>query len=118
LIRFAFGGLFDGSIVACRILLPGALVTGLNFVLYNAASAMGRPGLASYAEGAGVIVTAVGLCFLVPRYGYIGAAIVSSLAYTVSFLVMIVLAHLLLKMSILFLLVGGVNRDASDSSGQ
>jgi enterobacterial common antigen flippase len=107
LIRHVFGTAFDGSILACRILLPGAVMTGLSFVLYNAASALGRPGLASYAEGASVIATAAGLYFLVPRYGYIGAAIVSSAAYTVSFLVMVTLAHCLLGLSLRFLIAGG-----------
>lgn len=107
LIRHVFGAAFDGSIIACRILLPGAVMVGLSFVLYNAASALGRPGLASYAEGASVLVTAAGLYFLVPRYGYIGAAIVSSAAYTVSFLVMVTLAHRLLGLSLRLLIAGG-----------
>ena len=108
LIRLVFGGAFDGSILACRILLPGALMTGLSFVLYNAASALGRPGLTSYAEGISVIVTATGLYLLVPTYGYIGAALTSSVAYTVSFVVMLILAHVLLGLSLSDLLFGGL----------
>lgn len=100
LIRTLLGAAFDGSIVACRILLPGTVATGLAFVLYNAASAMGRPGLAAYAEGSSILVTVVGLFLLVPRYGYIGAAIVSSVAYTVSFLVMAALADRFLGLSL------------------
>ena len=118
LIRFVFGGAFDGSILACRILLPGALVAGLSFVLYNAASAMGRPGLGTVAEGVGVIATAMGLFLLVPRYGYIGAALVSSIAYTVSFLVMVVLSHRLLGLTMGVLLLGNVGsrRDGVDEA--
>ena len=77
LIHLVFGAAFDGSILACRILLPGALMLGLNQVLYNGASALGRPALPSYAEGVSVGVTAIGLYLLVPRYGYVGAAIIS-----------------------------------------
>jgi O-antigen/teichoic acid export membrane protein len=99
LIRIVFGAAFDGSILACRILLPGAMMIGLNQVLYNGASALGRPGLPSCAEGVSMAVTAVGLYLLVPRYGYIGAAIVSSVAYTISFVLMLVLAHRLLGLS-------------------
>ena len=84
-------------------------MTGLSYVLYNAASALGRPGLTSCAEGTSVIVTAVGLYFLVPRYGYIGAAIVSSVAYAISFLVMLVLAHKLLGLNLSVLLIDGVS---------
>jgi O-antigen/teichoic acid export membrane protein len=115
LIRLVFGGAFDGSIIACRILLPGALVTGLSFVLYNAASALGRPALASYAEASSVIITAAGLYLLVPRYGYVGAAIVSSVAYTVSFLVMLVLAHRLLGLNLRILVFGWGRQEGSGS---
>lgn len=96
LIRLVFGSAFEGSILACRILLPGAMMIGLKQVLYNGSSALGRPGLPSVAEGASVAVTAVGLYLLVPRYGYVGAAIVSTVAYTISFVVMLVLARRLL----------------------
>lgn len=105
LIRLVFGAEFEGSILACRILLPGALMLGLNQVLYNGASALGRPALPSYAEGVSVGVTAIGLYVLVPRYGYIGAAIISSVAYTISFLVMLGLAHRLLGLRLRDLLV-------------
>jgi O-antigen/teichoic acid export membrane protein len=108
LIRFVFGPAFDGSILACRILLPGALMTGLSYVLYNAASALGRPGLSAWAEGVSVAVTAIGLYVLVPLYGYIGAAIVSSIAYSVSFFVMLALANRLLGLNLRVLLIPGL----------
>jgi O-antigen/teichoic acid export membrane protein len=107
LIRLVFGSAFDGSIVACRILLPGAVMIGLNQVLYNGSGALGRPGLPSFAEGVSMAVTAIGLCLLVPRYGYVGAAIISSIAYTMSFVLMLVLAHRQLGLSLRTLLVGG-----------
>ena len=85
LIHLIFGVAYDGSILSCRILLPGAVMIGLNQVLYNGAYALGRPGLPSWAESVSMAVTAVGLYLLVPRYGYIGASIVSTVAYTFSF---------------------------------
>ena len=106
LIRLVFRSAFEGSIVACRILLPGAVMIGLNQVLYNGSSALGRPGLPSIAEGVSMAVTAVGLYLLVPRYGYIGAAIISSIAYTTSFLLMLVLAQKHLGLSLRTLLLG------------
>ena len=117
LIRFVFGSAFEGSILACRILLPGALMSGLNLVLYNAASALGRPGLGTYAEGISVIVTAVALYLLVPRIGYIGAAIASSCAYTASFLVMLGLIHRLLGLNLRVLLIGGLRRAGAGDTG-
>jgi O-antigen/teichoic acid export membrane protein len=106
LIRAVFGEAFGGSILACRILLPGAFMIGLKQVLYNGANALGRPGLPSCAEGVSIAVTAIGLYLLVPRYGYIGAAVVSSVAYTVSFVVMLGMAHQLLGLNIFELFVG------------
>jgi len=107
LIRRAFGSAFEGSILPCRILLPGALMTGLNQVLYNGASALGRPGLPSCAEGVCMTVTAAGLYLLVPRYGYLGAAVVSSVAYTLSFMLMLGLAQKQLSLSLWDLLIEG-----------
>jgi O-antigen/teichoic acid export membrane protein len=106
LIGFVFGSAFGGSISACRILLPGSLMLGLNQVLYNGASALGKPGLPSIAEGFGMLVTALGLYLLLPRYGYIGAAIVSSIAYTSSFAAMLLLGHRSLGLNIRTLLSG------------
>jgi O-antigen/teichoic acid export membrane protein len=116
LIRLVFGVAFDGSIVACRILLPGTVMLGLNQVLYNGASALGRPGLPSCAEGISVAITAIGLYLLVPRYGYIGAAVVSSIAYTVSFAVMLALAHRLLNLKLRDLIVERPKHSGSDST--
>jgi O-antigen/teichoic acid export membrane protein len=87
--------------------LPGTVMIGLNQVLYNGSSALGRPGLPSIAEGISMVVTAIGLYLLLPRYGFIGAAIISSIAYTMSFLLMLVLAHNQLGLSLRTLLVGG-----------
>jgi O-antigen/teichoic acid export membrane protein len=100
LVRLLFGTAFHGSVLACRILLPGTLMVGLNQILYNGANALGRPGLPSVAEGISMAVTAGGLYLLAPRYGYLGAAIVSSIAYTVSFLAMLVLSQRMLGLSL------------------
>jgi O-antigen/teichoic acid export membrane protein len=91
LITKVFGAQYSGSILACRILLPGMVALGLNQVLYNGACALGRPLLSAYAEGVGMITTAVGLALFLPRYGYIGAAAVSTVAYTTTLVVMLML---------------------------
>jgi O-antigen/teichoic acid export membrane protein len=82
------------------------MMIGLNQVLYNGSSALGRPGLPSIAEGVSVAATAIGLSILVPRYGYIGAAVVSTVAYTLSFAVMLTLAHRLLGIKLRTLVLG------------
>lgn len=97
LIHLVVGHAYDGSILACRILIPGAMMIGLNQVMYNGASALGRPGLPSIAEGVSVGITGLGLYLLVPRYGFIGAAVVSTIAYSISFLTMLVLCRTVLR---------------------
>lgn len=92
LITTLLGSEFVGSTVACRLLLPGVVALGLSQVLYNGANALGEPALPTYAEGAGLAATGIGLVVLVPRYGYVGAAIVSSVAYIVSLGVMLFIA--------------------------
>jgi O-antigen/teichoic acid export membrane protein len=53
-------------------------------VLYEGARALGKPAAPSYAEGVGTVVTIVGLYLLLPRFGFVGAAIASTLAYGTS----------------------------------
>jgi len=90
-IPWVFGRAFSGSVLACRILLPGAIALALSQVLYEGARALNQPALPSYAEGCGLIITAVCLYLLVPRFGFVGAAIASTLAYTGSLIVTLVL---------------------------
>lgn len=93
LIPFAFGARFAPAVTACRILLPGAVALGLNQVLFNGARALDHPSLPSYAEGLGVAVTCVALGLLLPRYGFVGAAVASTLAYASSLLCSLVLFY-------------------------
>src|SRR5437870_3219712 len=93
LIPFAFGRDFGGAVLACRILLPGAVALGLSQVLYDGARALGHPALPAHAEGCSLIVTLGCLYLLVPRFGFVGAALASTLAYGTS----LVAAFVLLK---------------------
>jgi O-antigen/teichoic acid export membrane protein len=104
LIPFAFGASFKGSIIACRILLPGTVAMGLNQVLYDGARSMGHPALPSYAEGLAMVLTGGGLYLLLPRFGFVGAAIASTAAYSASLLLMIILCRARLGIGALQLL--------------
>jgi len=81
LIPFAFGDSFAPAITACRILLPGSVALGLNQVLSSGARSLGFPALPSYAEGIAMGITFVALLLLLPRYGFLGAAVASTAAY-------------------------------------
>ena len=93
LISLAFGPSFSSAATACRILLPGTVALGLNQVLYDGARSLEEPLLPSYSEGVSIVVTVVGLLVLLPRFGFLGAAIASTLAYTSSLVFMLGLAR-------------------------
>jgi O-antigen/teichoic acid export membrane protein len=114
LIPFAFGASYKGSVLACRILLPGAVVLGLNRLLYDGARSMNHPALPSYAEGLAMILTGVGLYVLLPRLGFVGAAIASTVAYTASFALMIIFCrfHLHISLAQLFATPRGQRRNS------
>jgi O-antigen/teichoic acid export membrane protein len=97
LITLVFGPRFGGSALACRILLPGGVALGLNQVLYEGARSLNEPGLPSYAEGLAAVLTCVGLYVLLPRLGFLGAAVASTLAYTTSLSFMLVLYRVRLR---------------------
>jgi O-antigen/teichoic acid export membrane protein len=100
LIMFFFGSKFAGSVLACRILLPGTAFLGLRQVLYEGARALGKPAFPSYAEGFGTLVTIAALYLLLPRYGFVGAAIASTLAYGTSFVFILLFCEYRLQISL------------------
>ena len=97
LISVFFGAKFAGSVLACRILLPGTAFLGLRQVLYEGARALGKPAVPSYAEGFGTLVTISALYLLLPRYGFVGAAIASTFAYGASFVFILMFCELRLQ---------------------
>jgi O-antigen/teichoic acid export membrane protein len=79
-----FGADFEGSIVELRILVLGALGVLTLTVLGNALVAQRRPVLSSISLAAGFVCTLVLDIVLIPPYAGIGAAVASSIAYTVA----------------------------------
>ena len=100
LIGLAYGPAYRSAATACRILLPGTVALGLNQVLYDGARALERPALPSFAEGLSIAVTAAGLVLLLPRFGFLGAAMASTAAYTASLAFMLHLARSRLQLSV------------------
>jgi O-antigen/teichoic acid export membrane protein len=99
LIRIVLGPAFVRSALACRILLPGMVAMGLNQVLYDGVRALGQPSLPSYAQGFAATVTLLGLLAALPRFGFIGAATVSTVAYLATLLLMLVFCRSRLQWS-------------------
>lgn len=79
-----YGRAFLKSLAPLYLLLPGAVALAVSGSLATAASASGQLHRVSRAELRGLLVSILGLLFLVPRYGMLGAALVSTIAYTVT----------------------------------
>ena len=84
LVPVLFGAQFAGAVLPCRILIPGSCAMGLATVLFEAARGMNHPEVPAYAEGVSLVVTAALLALLLKPYGIAGAALASSVAYTVT----------------------------------
>jgi lipopolysaccharide/colanic/teichoic acid biosynthesis glycosyltransferase/O-antigen/teichoic acid export membrane protein len=76
-----FGQVFGAAVLPARILLIGLAAEGVGGVVTAFLFGRGRPGLNSLAAGAGVVVTLVLDVILIPRYGAVGAAVASTVAY-------------------------------------
>jgi O-antigen/teichoic acid export membrane protein len=83
-IDLLFGESYLGAAPILQILLLAAVPLALTTVLSAGVRAMNQPMLASYAEMFSLGATAALLPVLLPRFGAIGAAITSLVAYSVS----------------------------------
>lgn len=85
LISLVYGHDFVSAVPALLCLLPGVVLWSATSILGAALQAIGRPGTASLAQLAGMVITVIGLVALLPRYGIVGASLTSSLAYAGAF---------------------------------
>ena len=81
LLPLLYGEAFSRSLVPLFVLLPGTVVFCVSMVGESFLTAMGRPGRATVAEMTGFVLTCVGLPFVVPRFGIVGASVLSSVSY-------------------------------------
>ncbi len=82
LIPFVFGQAFTASVIPARILLAGAVLLGLNYVLSDSLRALNKPATVAATETAGLVMTAALLALFVPRWGIVGAAVACLGAYS------------------------------------
>jgi len=85
-----FGSSYQPAVVPAIILLVGTVFLGLSYVLSGGLRGLGRPGVVSLAELAGVVITVIGLLITVPLFGIYGAAWTSVASYALVCLVMFV----------------------------
>lgn len=93
LLPLFFGQAFRPAVTACRVLVVAMVPLGLSIVLYESLRALNHPFAQAYAEIAGIVVTLLLLPFLLPRYGFLGAALASLAAYATSLLVVLWYVH-------------------------
>jgi lipopolysaccharide/colanic/teichoic acid biosynthesis glycosyltransferase/O-antigen/teichoic acid export membrane protein len=84
LIKLLFGAKYLAAAGALLWLLPGIAFTSFSRVLANDLAARGRPDLNMYAACLVVIVNVIANIVLIPRMGINGAALATTIAYTVN----------------------------------
>ena len=88
-IPIAYGSEFQGAVIPAQIILVGLCFEGVTGVVTGFLYGVGRPGLNSWAMGAGLLVTVVLDLLLIPPFGANGAAIASAAAYLTTTLALV-----------------------------
>ena len=105
LIPALYGSEFTGAITPAHIILIGLAPQGIAAVITAFLYGVGRPGLNSWAMAVGLVATVVLDLLLIPRFGAVGAASASAVAYASSTLALVCL-------------FGWVNRPARTAAGE
>jgi O-antigen/teichoic acid export membrane protein len=86
-VRPIYGQAFTSAVIPLLILLPGIVMLSQATILYGDLLGRGQPQATLISIVISLIVTLVLDLILIPKYGIIGAALASSTAYTIEFLV-------------------------------
>lgn len=70
-----------------KILLPGIALLAVEKILSNDIAARGKPEINMYVSIFNVIFSTILNVFLIPMYGATGAAIATSISYSLSFII-------------------------------
>lgn len=90
-LRLVYGSEFGAAATSLRIMLPGEVLDAGAMVLWSGLLAANRPFLSSVAGAPAAILTVVGLILFLEKGGIEAAAMVSTTAYTVVFVISILL---------------------------
>jgi O-antigen/teichoic acid export membrane protein len=85
-LHVVYGSQFVPAATALRVLIPGSVLFGGTQILWSGLFSINRPFTAAFTQLPGIVLTVVGLLLLLPHYGINAAAVVSTVAYTVVFL--------------------------------
>jgi O-antigen/teichoic acid export membrane protein len=84
-----YGSAFQAAVTPTRIIVVGLALEGVAGVITGFLYGTGRPGLNSWAMGAGLAATVVLDLILIPTFGATGAAVASAVAYLTSTLTLV-----------------------------
>jgi O-antigen/teichoic acid export membrane protein len=91
LIISLLGSDFSDSVLLLQVILPGIALLAVEKILSNDIAGRGKPELNMYLSIFNVIFNVIINIILIPKYGVIGAAYSTTITYTVSFLVKIMI---------------------------
>lgn len=92
-VQLLYGSAFREAGPALQLLLPGIVAYGVVAVLSQFLLAAGAPGRSTLVLLCGLALNLVANALLIPRFGIMGAAMSSSLSYTVTALLMVISFH-------------------------
>jgi O-antigen/teichoic acid export membrane protein len=75
LIRLVYGSAYGAAVSALRILVVEVVLAGLTYVLAQAFMALGRPGVVTLLQAAGLAISVPLMLWWIPRFGIAGAAL-------------------------------------------
>lgn len=83
-VTLLYGDAFADAALPLQLLLPGVVVWNVSRILTSDLGGRGRPGLSSMVDAAGLVLN-IGLNLaMIPPLGIVGAALASSVSYTVT----------------------------------
>ncbi|KAA1261002.1 Polysaccharide biosynthesis protein [Rubripirellula obstinata] len=80
-INLLYGKEFEGSYFAFVSLLPGVCLFPIFKLLTVDLAARGRPGIGTIASALALVINIIANCYLIPKFGFVGAALATSLSY-------------------------------------
>jgi len=90
-VPFLFGPSFQPAVPALLWLLPGMFSLGMHAIYVQFLNSAGIPSQVLWTWGACAVANIASNLWAVPRYGIRGASVVSSICYTIAFLVIVLL---------------------------
>lgn len=86
-----FSAEYAESVAVLRIMMPGIVLWGQGKIILNSFAARGKPGLVTFASGAGLITNIMLMLLLIPIMDINGAALASTVSYSLMWVMCVLL---------------------------